>query len=355
MSLPSHMKAAVWYGPNDVRVETRPVPAVIPGSVLVEVMACAVCGSDLRIFREGNPRITVPRIIGHEIAGVVAEVGSGVTRFKTGDRVSIGADIPCGKCVHCLSGRANCCDTNLAIGYQFDGGYADYVRLDPIVVELGPVHLFSQDVTYDAAALAEPLACCLNGYERALFRPGNTVAIFGAGPIGLMLAMLGQYSGAGGVIVVEPSTYRRRKAEEAGASLVIDPRSEDPVARILEFTHGNGADTIFTACPVAETHEQAVQVVAKRGVINFFGGLPKAAPPIRILSNLIHYREAYITGSHGSTPAQHQQALEIISSGQIDAARMISHGIDLADVVKGFNLAGSGETMKVVVHPNKRT
>lgn len=347
------MKAAVWYGPGDLRVEDRPVPAVVPGSLLLKVDSCAVCGSDLRIFREGNPRITAPRTIGHEIAGTVVDVGAGISRFAVGDRVSVGADVPCGQCVHCKNGRPNCCDTNLAIGYQFEGGFAEYIRLDPIVVELGPVQQVIGDIPTDWAALAEPLACCLNGYELALMQPKLSVAVFGAGPIGLMLMVLArQLYQAPRVIAIEPSAVRRQKARQFGADIVIDPAAADPVAAILELTGGAGVDRIFTACPAVQSHEQAIAVVAKRGVVNFFGGLPKSAPPINLLSNHLHYKEAYVMGSHGSTPAHHRRALELIESGRIDVAPFVTHRVALADIAEGFRLAQAGEAIKVIVKPH---
>ena len=163
------MLAAVWHGPNDIRLENKPVPAVLPGTVLVKVEACAICGSDLRIMGEGNPRINPPHILGHEIAGEIVELGSGVNNYALGDRVSTGADVPCGDCDHCRAGRPNCCDTNFAIGYQFDGGFAEYILLDPLVVKHGPMKKFSKRLSWNHAALAEPLACCINGYERAFY------------------------------------------------------------------------------------------------------------------------------------------------------------------------------------------
>jgi L-iditol 2-dehydrogenase len=346
------MKAARWHGPQKLEIELVPVPQVLPGSALIKVEACAVCGSDIRIFREGNPRISPPRIIGHEVSGQVVAVGQGVTRIKPGDRIAVGADVPCGECDHCLNGRGNCCDTNFAIGYQFDGGYAQYLRLDPVVVEHGPISLIRTDISFDAAALAEPLACCINGYEVALARPGCSVAVFGAGPIGLMLGLLGQgrYQ-ASQVLIVEPSEARRAQAESLGLR-TIDPGAVDPVTAIIDATAGRGADVLFTACPAVETHEQAIAAVAKRGVVNLFGGLAKSARPITFLSNHLHYREAYVTGSHGSTPAHHREALELIESGSIDAARLVTRTIKLDDLAEGLEIARSGTEIKVIVRPN---
>jgi len=355
MMMSKDMRAGVWYGPNDLRLESRPIPEVVPGSLLVKVKACAICGSDLRIVSDGNPRVSAQRIIGHEISGEVAEVGAGVTAYKVGDRVSSGADVPCGKCRHCLSGRANCCDVNLAMGYQFDGGFADYVLLDPLVVTHGPMRRFSLGLSYEAAALAEPLACCINGYERALARPDASVVIFGGGPIGLMLASLAPIYQARRVILIEPVAARRAQAQSFGIDLVVDPAKADPVAVVMDATGGQGADMVFTACPSVEAHEQAIAMVAKRGVVNLFGGLPKSARPITMLSNHIHYREAYVTGSHGSTPEQHARALELIEAGKVDVSRFITHRFDLGRLDAAFAAARSREGLKVIVVPEGGT
>lgn len=349
------MRAAVWHGPNDLRVEQRPIPEATPGSVVVRVRACTICGSDLRILRDGNPRIVEPRVLGHEVAGDVVAVGAGAKRFQVGDRVAVGADVPCGQCVHCLGGRANCCDVNLAIGYQFDGGFAEYLRLEPLVVEQGPVLILDRSVDYAAAALAEPLACCLNGYERALLRPGATVAIFGAGPIGLMLAMLGPTLGASRVLMVEPLAARRESAAQLSAvDVAIDPTAVDPVDAVMQHTGGTGADVIFTACAEVATHGQAIAMVAKRGVVNLFGGLPSTAPPVQLLSNHLHYREAYVTGSHGATPEHHAQALALIESRAVDVTPLISASYGIADIGRAFEHAGRRDSLKVVVRADEQ-
>lgn len=353
MSLPETMLAAVWNGPDQLDLIQRSVPEVVPGALLIRVRACAICGSDLRILRSGNPRITAPRIIGHEVSGEVVAIGHGVSGFAIGDRVTTGADIPCGECEHCRSGRANCCDINYAVGYQFDGGFAEYMLVNPLIVKYGPIRMFSDALPYEHAALAEPLACCINGYERALYEPdaGGSVVVFGAGPIGLMLVMLGRAFGAKRIITIEPSAVRRAKALQLGAHIALDPENEDVVANVLAATGGSGAQAIFTACPSATSHEQAIAMVGKRGVVNLFGGLAKTAPAISLLSNHLHYREAYITGSHGSTPAHHKRALAMIEENEIDVAPLIAESVPLAEIHRGFALAGSGGPGKIVVCP----
>jgi L-iditol 2-dehydrogenase len=348
------MLAAVWHGPNDLRLENRPLPKVLPGTVLVKVEACAICGSDLRIMGDGNSRISPPQILGHEIAGEIVKLGDGVKNYSLGDRVSTGADVPCGNCNHCRAGRPNCCDTNLAIGYQFEGGFAEYILLDSLVVKYGPMKKFNKNLSWNNASLAEPLACCINGYERAFYDKdmGGTIVIFGAGPIGLMLLMLGKnYYNADQIVIVEPSKIRRQMASQLGADLVIDPVDSDPVQSVMDFTNHQGANLIFTACPVVKTHTQAIEMVAKRGVVNLFGGIPKTDLPISLLSNFIHYREAYVTGSHGSTPKQHSTALDLIEKKVIDISKIVSNTVSLSKIHDGFAIASSGNSAKVIINP----
>lgn len=348
------MIAAVWHGPDDLRVEERDRPEALPGTVVVKVKACAVCGSDLRILREGNARITKPRIIGHEIAGEVVEIGDGVENFTLNDRISTGADVPCGECDYCRAGLANSCKINYAIGYQFDGGFAEYIQLDHRVVKYGPVQTFDKTLDWKFAALAEPLGCCINGFEQALaeYKKPQSVVVFGAGPIGLMLMKLARkIYGVETIIAVEPTPLRRQKAIEIGANVSLNPSEDDVVSAVFDLTSGKGADLVFTACPVLQTHIDALEIVAPNGVINFFGGIGKAEPPLSILSNYIHYKQIYLTGSHGSTPAQHKTALSYIEQGLVSVDDIISHEFNLEDVIDGFALASSGKASKVIITP----
>lgn len=345
--------SVVWNKPGEIALVNKPLAAPEEGGIVVKVESCAICGSDLRILRHGNARVAAGRTVGHEIAGRVVSVGNNVKNFKLDDRVAIGADVPCGACVHCLAGRANCCDVNYAIGHQFEGGFAQYISLNKLVVDYGPVHKLSPSTSYDVAALAEPLACCINGYERGLMTPGRSVVIFGAGPIGMMLAMLAPVYGATFVVMIDPTAGRLAKAKELGlAQHYIDPLANDPVEAVMEITKGVGADMIFTACPSVESHSQAIRMLAKRGVVNLFGGIPKDSPAIAMESNFIHYREAYITGSHGSTPQQHARALELIETGQVNVEKLITHRIPLTQIHDAYKVAGTGDAVKVMIKPH---
>ena len=347
------MKAAVFNKPKNITLENKELKSLPHGSVRLRVESCAVCGSDQRIFNHGNNRIIEPRILGHEISGEIVEIESNVSKFKVGDKVSVGADIPCEGCKFCDRGQPNCCDTNLAIGYQFDGGFAEYITLDKLVVEKGPVQKFSNNLDYDLACLAEPLACCINGYEVGLAKKEQKIVIFGAGPIGIMLGLLGQYNNCSDLIIIEPSEFRRNFVKKLfPMAFVINPLDGDVEEKIIDRTSGNGADLLFTACPIVETHKQAINLVAKKGVVNLFGGLPKTSGPIEFLSNAIHYKEAYITGSHGSTPEQHKKALQLIDERLINLTDLITSHVQLENIDTVFTKDHIESNIKTIIKPN---
>ncbi|MGQ9608433.1 MAG: zinc-dependent dehydrogenase [bacterium] len=345
------MKAAVLEGIDKLTVKEVETPKVTDDSLVLKVKACAVCGSDIRIYHYGNPRVKYPQIIGHEIAGDVVEVGSRVKRFKPGDRVAIGADVPCGECSFCRDGIGNNCPINYAMGYQFAGGFAEYILVDPLVINYGPIHKIPDNLSYDEATLAEPLACCINGLELSWVSLGDIVVVIGAGPVGCMLAELAKVMGARKTIISQRSKVRLEMAKNYDIDVVISATEEDFTKRVLEETDGMGADVILTAASTLEAQAQAIPVVKKRGRINLFAGLPKGTPPLTLDSNLLHYKEAYLFGSHGSTPRHHRMALELLSSGRIQAKKYISHNFSLDQIMEAFATVESRQGMKVIINP----
>ncbi len=325
-------------------------PQVVPGSVLVKVKCCAICGSDIRIVNKGNSRVTPPTILGHESAGEVVEIGEGVTRLKVGDRVAIGSDVPCGACIYCEAGIGNICPINYAMGYQFPGSFAEYVLLNPLVVEHGPVHIIPNHVSYEEGALAEPLACCLNALELCGINLGETVVVIGAGPIGCMLMEVARRMGAGKVIAVN-RTRKRENIVQQVADVIIYTSEEDLFSRVLDETGGLGADVVLTACSSPQAQIDALNIVRNRGRVNFFGGLPPNTPPTPIDTNLIHYKEILVTGAHGSVPRHHRQALELISQGIVGVKKYISSIYPLANALEAFQKASEKTEMRIVIQP----
>ncbi|MDR2021358.1 MAG: alcohol dehydrogenase catalytic domain-containing protein [Treponema sp.] len=344
------MKAAVYLDKDKIEVREVPTPKPDAGSVLVKVRSCAVCGSDIRIFHHGNSRVKPPQILGHESSGEVVETGANVTRFKKGDRVALGADVPCGECSFCEAGIGNNCQINYAMGYQFAGSFAEYVLLNKTVVNYGPVHRIPDAMSFDEGALAEPLACVLNAVELAGIRLGDTVVIIGAGPIGCMIIPVAYMSGAARVIVVQRSRPRMEGAKKFNADVYICSSEEDPIKRVLEETGGLGADVIFTANPSPQSHADALKMARNRARINLFGGLP-AGSTVTLDTNIIHYKELFVMGAHGSLPRHHQQAIELIAAKRPDIRPYMSHFFSLDKINEAFAAAEGHQGMRVVVHP----
>ncbi|MCL2111877.1 MAG: zinc-dependent dehydrogenase [Clostridiales bacterium] len=344
------MKAAVLEALDKLVVKEVEDPVIGPDDALVKVRACAVCGSDVRIFHHGNNRVKPPAILGHESSGEIVAVGERVTGFKVGDRVAIGADVPCGDCAVCKAGYGNNCQINYAMGYQFQGSFAEYVPLNKTMLAYGPVHKIPNNMSFEEGALAEPLACVLNAVEFAGIKLGDTGVIMGAGPIGCMIIPVALMSGAQKVIVINRSPGRLDFAKKVGADVVICSSEEDQVARVLEETGGLGADVVFTANPSPQSHIDALAMARNRGRVNLFGGLP-AGTKVEMDTNLIHYKELIVTGAHGSVPRHHLQAIGLIASGKLDMKAFVSHRFPLDDVNEAFRLAESKEGLRVVVKP----
>ena len=332
----------------------RDVPEPVCGEeeAVLEVRACAICGSDLRIYRYGNERVKLPAIMGHEIAGVITAVGPKAVRLAVGDRVAVGADVPCGTCHWCANGMGTNCRTNTAIGYQFPGGFQERMVLGETVVRYGPVTPIPDDLAFEEAALAEPLACALNGLELGEFRAGKTVGIIGLGPIGCMMLELAAALGAGRVFAVQRSRRRLEMARPFNPDArFICTEDEDPVETVMKETGGEGLDFVVTTAGTTLAQEWAIRMVRHRGYVNLFAGL-KNQPPLTIDSNIIHYREAFVMGSHGSLPRHHRMAVDLIARGRVSAGRYISRRFPLDAIEEAFAYHESRQGLKVVVQPN---
>lgn len=350
--IPSTMKAVVLRGVDQMAVEEVPVPEVDDDSALMRVDAVCICGSDVRILHHGNPRVTPPTITGHEAAGTIVRVGRNVKHLYVGDRISIGADVPCGFCNWCRSGMGNNCEINYAVGYQIPGAFAEYMKLPRLMCLEGPVAKVADSLSMEEAALAEPLACAINGLELVQMSLGKTVVIIGMGPIGCMMIDLARVMGADKVICIQRSKLRMEIARSYGADLYLASDECDVVREVMRATGGHGADVVITTCGSVEAHEQAVDMVAHRGYINLFGGLGKDVRPMNLLSNKIHYRESFLTGSHGSTPRHHRMAVRLLETGKVRVKPLITHRFPLEQIEAAFAAMESREGMKIVVEPH---
>ena len=347
------MLAAVYHGPNDLRVEDVPEPVIGKAEILVKVVSASICGTDLRILH-GNHRMYPPgtvRIPGHEVVGSIAEVGSQVRNYAIGQRVFCAPNTGCGQCPQCITGNNNLCANYDAIGVTSDGGFAEYVRIPASSVRQGNVIPVSPSVDPAVAALMEPFACVLRGQNSLRMQPGELVLILGAGPIGVMHIKLAKARGAGRVIVSEPQPERAAQATRMGADRVVDPTSENLKMALNEESQGRGADVIIVAAPAHAAQESALDLAAISGRINFFGGLPKDRPIINFDSNLVHYKELVITATTACSTADCWQATQIVNSGLVDLTPVVSQRFPLRDAAMAFAAAEDRKSLEVVLEP----
>lgn len=352
------MKALRFYAPEDVRLEDVEEPVCGPDEVKLRVRNCSTCGTDVKIFHNGHQNLTPPRTIGHEIAGEVVEVGADVnatygTDWQVGDRAQVIAAVPCGECHECRKGWMEVCQNQTSVGYQYDGGFAEFMIVPRQVLKVDGLNRIPDNVGYDEASAAEPFACAINAQEQLGIEEGDFTVVFGAGPIGCMHIRIARgVHKVGPVVLVDINAERlKMSADAVSPDYVINAAEEDPVAKVMELTGGRGADVVITATPANVTQEQAISMAARQGRISFFGGLPKNDPFIKADSNWIHYRQLHVHGANGSSPAHNKRALEYISTGQVPVKDLITRHVPLADVLSAFSIVKNGEAIKVTVEP----
>lgn len=347
------MRAAVYQGGSELSQETLGVPQFGPDEALLRVGAAGICGTDLRILRDGHHRIPAgtARVLGHELAGEIVARGEQVVGLEVGDRVGVAPNIGCGTCAQCIAGWTNLCPDYSALGISLDGGFAEFMRIPGEAIRQGNVMQIPDHVSFAEAALAEPLSCCVNGQEAVRLGLGDVVLIIGAGPIGGMHVLLAKAQGARSVIVSELYESRRRQAIELGADAAVDPEAQSLASVIGEASDGAGADVIIVAAPAPKAQEESLELAARQGRINFFGGLPKGKPTIQFNSNLVHYKQLLVTGTTGSNVSHYRTAMNAIASGQIDLSPLIGATMPLEGIREGIERARQGAEMRILIEP----
>lgn len=340
------MKSAVFHGKRDVRNDERDVPKLNPDEVLIKVMACGICGSDLHIYEgdQGSTTTVPPQIMGHEFSGIVTEVGADVKNCKVGDRVCVDPADNCGECFYCVSGMMSHCDNMRAIGTNVDGGFSEYCK-----VKSRLIHHLDETVTYVEGAMAEPLACCLNGIDRSNIKTGDAVVIYGGGMIGLLMLQLAKLKGASKVIVIEPVDERRVMALKLGADLVVNP-FEASASEVLDAHKISHVRTVIECSGLKKTAEEAIEIVDKQGTVLLFA-VTAVDATIDMKTYMVFQKEISVVGSFCS-PYTMARAVELINTHRIDVTSMIG-GIgyleDLAEVLSNAEKRAKG---KYVILPN---
>lgn len=326
----TQMMAAVLYGKEHLQVEPVAIPKIGEGDVLVRVRAALTCGTDVKVFRRGyHARMIVPpALFGHELAGDVVGVGTGVARFREGDRVVAANSAPCGKCFYCGRGAENLCEDLLFN----NGAYAEFIRIPSRIVERNLYHI-PDHVSYQDAALAEPLACVMRGLEETGVRPGDAVAVLGLGPIGLMFVRLAKVFGASVVAIGRRKTQLDRAALMGAEHLVEAAHGADVIGEVRHLTGGRGADVAIEAVGKPDTWQEAVRMLRRGGTVNFFGGCPSESQ-VALDTQLLHYSEITCKASFHHTPLHMRKALDSICRGDVTAADFVNREEPLANLLE---------------------
>lgn len=341
------MKSAVFYGKHDLRVENSPMPKVGPEDILIQVKACGICGTDVHIYEgdKGAAEVTPPTILGHEFSGVIAEVGSNVTKYKVGDRVCIDPNCYCGKCDFCRNGIAHYCTDMIGYGTTVNGGFAEYCS-----VNQRQVYKLGDNTTFEQGAMTEPVACCLHGMDMCNIHPGSNVVVIGGGMIGLLMLQLSKLAGAARVALLEPVESKRVVAKKLGADILIDPINEN-VEEELKKAGMTWVNTVIECVGITATIQQAIDIVGNKGTVMMFG-LTKpddtiAVKPFQIFQKEIELKSSFIN------PYTQKRALDLIDSGRLDVSSMV-YAVEslenLADILSSPELRAKG---KYIISPEK--
>ena len=345
------MRAAVYKAPGEVEVMDveRPVPG--DGDVLLKVLSTTICGTDLRIAKGIKRKgVIAPRVLGHEVAGKIVQLGANVNGFAVGDTVGLSPTFSCGSCTECQRGLFHLCRNAKVLGHQTDGGLAEFLLVPAQAVRDGVLVPYSLTADPVAISLAEPLSCVIHGQRFLDISFGDVVLVIGGGAIGLMHARLAKLAGASTVILSEPVEFRRAVAVEFGADVTVDPTAEDLGQIVADLTNGDGADVVIVCIGVSALVNDALVLSRKHARVSLFAGFP-TDELTAIDSNLIHYKELTVVGSSNSTIVDYQLAIGLIESGAIDTARLVTHRFAVDQYEDAVDMINHPQALKVAIIP----
>jgi L-iditol 2-dehydrogenase len=344
------LKALVFHGIEDLRIEEMEVPEIGDFEALLKVRAAAICGSDIRVKASGHKSIPdgSTRILGHEMAGEIVKTGSKVKNLRPGDRIALAPVAGCGYCRQCLKGNATLCSGNTVMGHSINGSFAEYAKIPESYVLGGNCIILPDSFPFEIAALTEPLATVFSSLEMCSFKPSDVILIIGAGPIGLMHVVLSKMFGAQKIILSEVSELRRDMAKTFGADVIVNPLEDDLKKTVFDESYGRGADVVIIAAGSPKAQEQSLQLAATGGVINFFGTIPAGQEKITIDSNLIHYRNLKVLGMTGTSVLNFFRTMELLISGKVKMESFISGKFALEDFNRAFDYAKLETSLKVL-------
>jgi L-iditol 2-dehydrogenase len=347
------MLAARLWGKEDLRVEDVPTPRIGPGEVLLRVKAAALCGTDIRMYRNGHRAATpeTPLILGHEVSGIVEAVGPEVSGYSPGMPLAVAPNMGCGVCDQCVSGNTQMCPASRAFGINLAGGFAELMRIPAAAVSQGNLARIPPGVDFVSASLVEPLSCVYNAFQRTAIVPGDTVLIIGAGPIGLMHAKIALMAGAAQVYMNDLSQERLELCQAREPRIVVLP-SDGLKERVAELAGTSGVSVCITAAPSAEAQILALEVVGINGRVMFFGGLPEGKSKVALDTNLVHYKQITISGTTRQSLRQYRQTLGLVASGRLGICDLVTLSGPIQDIHASFAQVMQGKGLKnVIVFP----
>lgn len=348
------MLAAVFRGRGRIALEERPRPEPAPDELLVRVHAASICGTDLKIIRGGHFRVgeDETRVLGHELAGEIVEVGAHVRGWSVGQRVSVVPNIGCGRCDMCWRGLNNMCPDYDAFGINIDGGFEQYMVVTAAALAGRNLFEVPAGMSYEEASLVEPLSCCFNAWKDLAVTPEDRVLILGTGPIAGLFLQLARVYGARQVIVVGRRAERLAEIAPQGATDTVDASAEDVVAAVTRLTRGRGVDVALTCAPAPELQQAAMALLARNGRLSLFSGLTKGAR-VELDTNRIHYWGLRLLGSTGSSIEDYAHAMRLVESGGVRVTDIVTHRFGMAEAGAAFAHALSGKGMKTIIFPQE--
>lgn len=349
------MKRAVLLDIKKLVLEDIPKPLCPDDGLLMQVKACAVCATDVKIYNYGHRLIQFPRVLGHEVAGVIEDVGKKVQdRFKSEQSIAVCAVVNCCECTYCRRAMPSMCLNLKAFGYHFDGGYQEYMVVPNEALRCGGVNVLSDDISFQKASIAELLACCINGQSLSGFGIGQNVLIIGSGPVGILHAQLARQQGVSDVYLADINPFKLEQATKICRQDLTGTFMSDDINLFrkgaADVTDGQGFDQIMICCFAPQAQKVSLELVARGGCVNFFGGLPKGKSEVALDTNNIHYKQCCVVGTHGSSSQDNQIALDLISRGAINVESLISETISIDQLEDALAINEKGNNrLKTVV------
>ena len=336
---------------GQLHVVDAPVPQAADDELLLRVEAAAICGSDVKIIRHGHRKLRDGQTVtlGHEFVGTVQQAGSRVQDYPAGTRVGVAPNIGCGSCEMCRRGLGNMCPDYEAFGITFDGAHAEFVRVPAGAIAQGNVVHVPEAVSDVEASLIEPLSCAVSSIRVSQVRAGDSVVIYGAGPMGMLNALVARAAGAERLMAVDLNQTRLDAARQFGVTDTVNPQRRSVPEWVAQQTGGRGVDVVIVAAPSAALQQEALGLLAPFGRLCLFAGLPRGHAGVELDTNAIHYKNLIVTGMTGGSAGDYRAALELVRTGKVDLSRLVSHVVPFCDMEQAYETALAGEGMKIVM------